>query len=196
MTANEFTNVKDIRKNFLYTRDGYIMAYLRIHFLNISLLPEEEKQGRTRNLAASFEGDRKDFAYCSFPREIDLDSYKDYLKRLFSDEVGNIGKRHLLTELLLEANELATNGENYEHQHYIKLWHYLGTDRQKVESELLRRAEEFKSRYEAAGIPAEILQETEIIKMCNLFGNAVQAPFDQTEGNLLYESIAQLNSKG
>ena len=30
MTANEFVNVKDIRGSFLYTRDGMVLAYLKI----------------------------------------------------------------------------------------------------------------------------------------------------------------------
>ena len=31
ITANEFVNVKDIRGNFLYTRDNLALAYLKIY---------------------------------------------------------------------------------------------------------------------------------------------------------------------
>lgn len=61
MTANEFTNVKDVRDCFLYTKDGYIMTYLRIYPINISLMSLEEKKAKTQVLTASFENDRKDF---------------------------------------------------------------------------------------------------------------------------------------
>lgn len=194
-TLNEFVNVKDIHKNFLYTRDGYLMTYLRIHPLNISLMSMEEKKGRTAGLAASFEGDRGDFVYFSFPREIDLDKYKQYIRKRYQEELEDIGRRHLLGEMLLEASELATSGENYEHQHFIKLWKKTGQDRQKAETGLMRRTEDFKGRYESAGIPAEILQEQEIIRMCNLFGNALQAPYGNTESGLLYENIVKLGQE-
>lgn len=35
MTANEFTNVKDIKKIYLYTKDGYVFCYLRIYSFNL-----------------------------------------------------------------------------------------------------------------------------------------------------------------
>lgn len=192
ITLNEFTNVKEIRKNFLYTKNGYLMTYLRVHSLNISLMSLEEKKGRTASLAASFASDRKDFAYFSFPREIDLDNYKQYIKGKYQEEMNDIGKRHLLAGMLLEANDLATSGENFEHQHFIKLWQSVGKDVSKSEQELWKRTEEFKSRYESAGIPTEILAEQEIIKMCNLFGNSLQAPYDNRDYNLIYEKIAKL----
>lgn len=194
-SLNEFTNVRDIRRNFLYTKDGYLMTYLRIHPLNISLMSLEEKKGRTASLAASFEGDRRDFVYFSFPREIDLDKYKQYIRNRYQEELEDIGRRHLLGEMLLEASELATSGENYEHQHFIKLWEKAGQDRQKTEAGLMRRTEDFRGRYEAAGIPAGILGEQEIIRMCNLFGNSLQAPYGSTGSGLLYENIVKLGQE-
>ena len=80
ITANEFTNVRDIKDIFLYTKDNYIMAYLQVFPFNLDLLPLQEQASLTRKLAASFEGDRKDFVYFTYPREIDLDDYKNNLK--------------------------------------------------------------------------------------------------------------------
>lgn len=191
MTANEFTNVKDIKKNFLYTRDGYVMCFLKISFYNIDLLSKEEKRSKTAALAASFEGDRKDFAYFTYPREIDLDVYKSDLKDKYNAEMTSLGRRHLLAELIVEATELATNGENYEHQHFIKLWKRIAGGRQDAESELQTRAEEFKARYESTGIPVEILKESDILKMCNLFGNSLQAAFEIVDANT-YETIPKI----
>ena len=37
-TARDFTNVKDIQGNLLYTRDGYVIGYLRIYPFNLDLL--------------------------------------------------------------------------------------------------------------------------------------------------------------
>lgn len=192
MTTNEFTNVKDVRKGYLYTKDGYILMYLRVNYLNIDLLSDEEKAGITDSLAASFEGDRKDFVYFSIPREIDMDKSKQCIREHFENHVSDIGRRHILAEMMLEVTELATNGENFEHQHYIKLWKHLGTDETKAKNELLKRAEDFISRYAAAGITLELLNDSDILKMCTLFAHAVQAPHETIDSGSIYDSILRL----
>ena len=40
-TANEFVNVKDIKGNFLYTKDDYIFGYVRLYQFNLDLLSRE-----------------------------------------------------------------------------------------------------------------------------------------------------------
>lgn len=191
-TANEFTNVKDVRGIFLYTKDNYIMAFLRVYALNINLLSQDEKRAKCQALTASFESDRKDFAYSAFPREIDLDVYKEDLKNLYNSELTDIGRRHLLAEMLIEANELATSGKNYEHQHYIKLWEPVSGDKSNAETVLKNRAEEFKERYANAGIRTEILKDADILKLCNLYGNPTQASYERVPDITIYEMIAKL----
>ena len=192
MTANEFTNVKDVKSIFLYTKDGYILTYLRIFYLNINLLTEEEKQAKSQTLTASFENDRKDCTYFTLPREIDLDRYTEELKNLYHSEMTNLGRRHILAEMLTEANMLATSGENYEHQHYIKLWRKIEGDKTNAENEIKSRTEEFKSRYKNVGINTEILQEAEILKLCNLFGNPTQAAYEQVPDNMFFEMFTKI----
>lgn len=192
ITANEFVNVKDIKKIYLYTKDGYAFCYLRIYPFNLDLLSPEERKHLTAALAASFDGDRKDFVYFAFPREIDLDKYKSTLKNKYAEELSNLGRKHILRIMLQEAADLATNGENYEHQHFIKIWRMVTADRSDTEQELYQRIEEFRSRYAAVGIPCEIMQAADILKMCNLFGNAQQAPFETATNKLGYEPITKI----
>lgn len=191
ITANEFTNVRDIKDIFLYTKDNYIMAYLQVYPFNLDLLPRPEQAALTRKLAASFEGDRKDFVYFTYPREIDLDDYKNNLKNRHVEELTNVGRRHLLTIMLQQAATLATNGENYEHQHFLKIWRQQGSDRKDCEREVRTRITEFYQRYTDCQIKVEILQADAILKMCNLFGNAVMAPFD-VPSDLQYDPIFKL----
>ena len=42
ITANEFVNVKDIRGNFLYTRDNLALAYLKIYPISTELFSKNE----------------------------------------------------------------------------------------------------------------------------------------------------------
>lgn len=191
-SLNELVNVKDIKKNYLYTKNGYVFGYIQIFPFNLDLVPEEEKAAKINAMARSFDGDRKDWVYQSFPREIDLDSYKDFLKQKYQSELENIGKRRLLAEMILEAVELSTSGENYEHQHYIKIWKKLGTNASDSIQRLKERMEEFKARYEMVGIRAEILNYEQIIKLCNLYGNSTMISYEHVSDNSIYTPITQL----
>ena len=119
MTANEFTGVKDIRGCFLYRTDGYIMSYLRVYFLNLDLLSEADRHDKTEVLTRSFESEKKNFVYEAYPREIDLDKYKNELKDRYKEELNHIGKRHILTIMLNEAIELAKDFSDQKSARFI-----------------------------------------------------------------------------
>ncbi len=95
--------------------------------------------------------------------------------------------------MLKEAHVLSNSGENYEHQHFIKLWTLIGTNPQEACHGLLERAEEFRQRYDSVGIKISILNEVDIIKVCNLFGNGSQAPHEVfTKEDIDYIPLALL----
>ena len=191
-TANEFFNVKDIKGNFLYTKDDYIFGYVRLYQFNLDLLSREERYIKTQALTSSFEADRKSFDYLSFPREIDLDDYKNSLKEKYKDELNNLGKRRILLIMMQTAQTLTTSGENYEHQQFIKIWQRIAGHEAEAKHDLYERLEEFKNRYISVGVQAEILDEQEIMKLCNLFGNSRQVSYENIESNLMYSNIPQI----
>lgn len=192
LTANQFTNVKDIKGNFLYTKDDYLFGYLRVYSYNLDLLARDERRIRTQNLSLSFDGDRKEFGYCALPRELDLDDYKNYLKKQYQEELSNYGKRQILAVMIREAADLSSSGENYEHHHFFKLWSQLDKNPNDTKKELYTRLEEFKQRYASAGIDTEILGETDIFKLCNLFTNSQQVSFMTAADNPIFTPIPML----
>jgi len=191
-TANEFTAVKDIKDNFLYTKDNYIFGYLKVENFNIDLLSIDEKRQKTEQLSRALGEDRKNFSYVSFPRELDLDEYKNFLKNAYQDELDSIGKRGLISILIKEANDLSTSGENFEHQHFIKVWAYIGKNENDARHEIITRLEDFKEKYNLVGVKSSILDSTAIIKLCNLFGNAMQAAYEIVEDNMYYTKMSTL----
>lgn len=191
-TANEFTNVKDINGIYLYSRDGYIFCYLRIPFFNIDLVPRAEKKAKAKALAAASTEDKVDFAYCSYPREIDLDVYKNDIKKRYRNEMDNRGRQKLLQIMLAEATELATNGENFEHQHFIKIWKKIGSNKEDDKQVMKSRIEDMKIRYNNIGVAATVLPETDIVKMCNLYGNSLQAPYEVNTSQYVFETITNI----
>lgn len=188
-SARKFVEGADAKGIYLYREDGYILCFLRIYPYNLNLKSEEEKRAETEALAATFRKDRKDFVYFTLPREIDLDKYKELLKKKYSQET-NLGRRHILAAMMEQCSILVTNGENYEHQHFIKIWKK-GNNKASAEEELRERILEFQSRYKNAGIECEILKEQEIVKLCNLYGNSLQAAYELIENNTIYTPISQ-----
>ena len=174
--ANEIINVMDIDDKFLYTRDGYIISFLKIGNINMELMGEDELKNMTMKLALSFEGDKEDFDYFTLPSQVNLDTNKEYLRKKHQ-EIEDVGRRKGLDLMLQEMTRLSTSGENYEHQHYIKIWRKIGSNIKDTQNEQYIRLMEFRDRYVMAGIPCEVMKDREIIKMCNVFGNPLQAPF-------------------
>ena len=189
-TANDLVNVRDIKDIFLYTKNNYIIAYLSLSNINIDLLSEDELEILTQRQAMSFEGDRDNFDYFSLPSQVNLDPTKEYYKQKHQ-ETDDLGKRKGLNLMLQEVTYLSSNGENFEHRHYIKIWKMIGSNLKDTQKELNIRINEFRERYMDAGIICEILRENEIIKMCNLFGNPQQAPY-VGGGSNFYETIIQI----
>jgi len=188
LTANQFTNVRDIKGNFLETKNGYLMCYIKVDKIPTDLMKTSEKRAKASSLAASHQTDRKDFVYVSYPREIDLDDHKQEVRELYSKE-KNKGRRNLLEIAGEHYNFLSTSGENFEHQHFIKIWQYIGnTELREVKVSLMQRARGFVDRYNAIGVPTKILNSGDIIKMCNLYGNSPQAPFE-VPVNSFYEGM-------
>lgn len=189
LTARDFVDAEDVKGNFLYRKDGNVIGYLRIHFFNLNLKSKVEKRGITEILTSSFKDDRKDFDYFTLPREIDLDKYKDLLKTLHSNTM-DLGKRRILAKMMTEGARLSMSGKNFEHQHFIRIW---GKDRNRdrAEEEVMERLKDFKARYASVDIETHILDEQEIIKLCNLFGNSLQASFEKPHKDGMYTQIMQ-----
>lgn len=190
MTVRDFIDAEDVKGIFLYRKDGYVLGYLRVHFFNLNLKSKAEKRGITDVLTSSFKDDRKDFDYFTLPREIDLDKYKDLLKSMHSNTV-DLGKRHILAKMMLEGARLSMSGKNFEHQHFIRIWSK-DKNRGRAEDEVRERLKDFKARYASADITTHILDEQNIIKLCNLFGNSLQASFERADRERLYTPIMQL----
>ena len=95
ITANEFTNAKDIKNNLLYTKDGFIVGYLRLMMINIELLSNNELRSMTNTLSANFKPEKQKFSYLIIPRTADMDDYLSSLVELYEQEVTSYVKKKL-----------------------------------------------------------------------------------------------------
>lgn len=167
VTANEFVNVKDINDRFLYTRDGQIIAYIKISPISIDLFSDNEKEQMCRVLTAELSSVQKPFKFLAVSRPVDITPLVNEYTELLSKTSDQKQKELLRNEILVVSN-YATSGEVIERQFYIMLWNKY---RDGSENELLKECNDFIQKLGSVKIQCDIIKEQEIVRICNLLNN-------------------------
>lgn len=194
LTANEFTDVKDVKSNLLYTKSGYVIGYLRLFTINIDLLSKNELDAMTNTLAANFKSEKEQFSYLIIPRTVDMDIYITSLSNLYDEEISNVVRKKLLNEMITQASMKIMSGSNFEHQIYLRVWEKYNANAIGSENRIFERLDNFQNRFMSISNNSIILDDKEILKLCNLFGNSNQAVFESIE-NTNYIPIPMINRR-
>ncbi|GKX31370.1 hypothetical protein SH1V18_38500 [Vallitalea longa] len=175
ITANEFINVKDIRDKYLYTLDGQIFMYIKIHPISIDLLSQREKEQLTKNLTAELSSEREPFKFIAVSRPVDISNVTNNFMNLISATNDRVRKKLLRNEIL-SMSEYALSGEVVERQFYLMIW-----DKEKNESDLYKRCSILKEKFNSVNIDVDILNEQDIIRLCNLINNPAYVHLEDCE---------------
>lgn len=167
MTANEFVNVKDIRGSFLYTRDGMVLAYLKIFPISTELFSKNEKRLIAKQLTASLSSGQYPFQLLAVSRPVDISPLMAELSSTLTAS-SNIKQKELLKHEIVEMGGFALSGEVVERQFYIKIWDRVADG---VERDLLQKLKYLAGYFADCGIQAEILEQQDIVRLCNLVNN-------------------------
>jgi predicted MPP superfamily phosphohydrolase len=173
-SAQEFVNVKDIHDNFLYTRDGQIIAYIKIHPISIDLFSDGEKEQISKVLTAELSSVQKPFKFLAVSRPVDITPLVNEYQSLLS-ETTDQKQKELLRNEIMEISNFATSGEVIERQFYIMLWNKY---REGIEPELLKECKNFIQKFESINIRCDIIKEQEIVRLCNLINNPAYIHFE------------------
>ncbi|MFQ9979640.1 hypothetical protein [Clostridium cadaveris] len=176
-TANEFVNVKDIKERYLYTRDGYIIMYIKINPISIDLLSEREKKLLCKTLTAELSSEQKPYKFLAVSRPVDISPLINEYTGIISNSSDQKQKDLLRNEMLVMSN-YALSGEVVERQFYIMLWERYEED---IEREISKRCYEFKSKLESGNIQCEILKQQDIVRLCNLVNNPAYTNIEDSE---------------
>lgn len=168
VTANEFVNVRDIHDRFLYTRDGQIIAYIKISPISIDLFSDNEKEQMCRVLTAELSSVQKPFKFLAVSRPVDITPLVNEYTELLS-KTSDQKQKELLRNEIMEISNFATSGEVIERQFYIMLWNKY---REGIEPELLKECKEIIQKFESVNIRCDIIKEQEIVRLCNLVNNS------------------------
>lgn len=165
-TAQQFINVKDIRDKYLYTRDGMVFVYLRIHAINIDLYSKSEKNVLIKTLTAELSDIQYPFKFMALSRPVDISPLITEMSEMLKEAEDK--RKELLRQEILQMGGLALSGEIVERQFYVALWE---KQEEGSERDLLKRAALLCEKFAAGGIACDILAEKEIVRLINLVNN-------------------------
>lgn len=177
ITADEFVNVKDIKDRFLYTRDGYIIMYIKINPISIDLFSEREKKLICKTLTAELSSEQKPYKFLAVSRPVDISPLINEYTEIISNSSDQKQKDLLRNEMLVMSN-YALSGDVVERQFYIMLWEKYEED---MERDISKRCYEFQSKFESGNIHCEILKQKDIVRLCNLINNPAYSNIEDSE---------------
>jgi hypothetical protein len=166
VTANEFINVKDIHGSILYTNDGLALCYLKLTPVSVDLYSKTEKENIVRTLTAEMSALQHPFKFIAVSRPIDVSPLLAELNALLMS--SNARQRELLKSEMIEMSNYAMGGDIVERQFYIVIW---DKATEGVERELTGRARVLADIFVGSRIPCEVLQQMDILLLCNLVHN-------------------------
>jgi len=175
-TAQQFINVRDVKDKYLYTKDGLVLTYLRVHAISIDLYSKAEKNTLIKQLTAELSDIQYPFKFMAVSRPVDISP-------LISDMQGMLKtaddrRKELLRQEILQMSSYALSGEIVERQFYISIW-----DRYEdgVEKDLLKCASLLAEKFTTNGIGCDVLAEKEIVRLLNLVNNPSYTHLEDTE---------------
>ncbi len=180
-TAQEFINVGDIRGKYLYTTDGMVLAFVRIHQINIDLYSKTEKTSLIRQLTAELSDIQYPFKFLAVSRPVDISPIIAEMQSM-RKEAGD-RRKELLQQEILQMAGYSLSGEIVERQFYVSFWDKAGDGGRMefAEKELARRAALFAEKLSGCGILCEVLGEKEIVRLLNLVHNPSYTHLEDTE---------------
>lgn len=189
-TVQDFVNVKDIRKNFLYTKNNKVFSYIRVYPIDINLFSRKEKKSKTNTLTKEISAVLEEpLKFLAISRSTDISSLLEEYQKILSTSTDQ-NQKELLRKEMISLAERATSGEAMERQFYIPLWH---DEEDGAETELEKIANDYIFAFNSIGIKAKILGEKGIYQLCNLFSNpnysGEEVNFDMTVPILNQEGV-------
>lgn len=162
-TCNEEINILDIRNNTIFTRDDYLIMALKIYSINMQLFSKRELNQKVKEITTELAGDLKEIKFFSISRPTDISKLIDNLREQLSEtEIQK--QKTLLKQSIRETIRLTVTGDVVERQNFVTIF---AKNSDIAEKELQKQAMDLVNKFNNCGIKAEILNEQELIQLCN-----------------------------
>jgi hypothetical protein len=188
-TLNEFLNIKDIKGNYLYTLDEQVISFIKVNPMNIELLSDKELESKMDFEAIEFSNEQFPYKIIVIPRAVDISDYireQEELRNKLTNDVCI----EIINNRIISTTEMIENKNIIENEFYIMIF---DANKDNIEVELNKRANNWISRLKNCGLKSEILEERDIILLVKSF---TIPEFARTEGTDYRDNIVQIKRKG
>lgn len=188
-SLNQFLNIKDIKGNYLYTLDEQVISFIKVNPMNIELLSDKELESKMDFASIEFSNEQFPYKIIVIPRAVDISDYireqEELRNKLTSDVCIEI-----INNRIISTTEMIENKNIIENEFYIMIF---DTNKDNIEIELNKRANNWISRLKNCGLKSEILEERDIILLIKSF---TIPEFARTEGTDYTDNIVKIKRKG
>lgn len=188
-SLNQFLNIKDIKGNYLYTLDEQVISFIKVNPMNIELLSDKELESKMDFASIEFSNEQFPYKIIVIPRAVDISDYireqEELRNKLTSDVCIEI-----INNRIISTTEMIENKNIIENEFYIMIY---DSNKDNIEIELNKRANNWISRLKNCGLKSEILEERDIILLVKSF---TIPEFARTEGTDYRDNIVQIKRKG
>ena len=188
-SLNEFLNIKDIKGNYLYTLDEQVISFIKVNPMNIELLSDKELESKMDFASIEFSNEQFPYKIIVIPRAVDISDYireQEELRNKLTNDVCI----EIINNRIISTTEMIENKNKIENEFYIMIF---DANKDNIEIELNKRANNWISRLKNCGLKSEILEERDIILLVKSF---TIPEFARTEGTDYRDNIVQIKRKG
>lgn len=175
-TAQSFINVKDVKDKYLYTKDGLVLTFLRVHSISIDLYSKAEKNSLIKQLTSELSDIQYPFKFMAVSRPVDISPLISDMQAML--KTADDKRKELLRQEILQMSSYALSGEIVERQFYISLWE---KSEDGAEKDLLKRASLLAEKFTTNGVGCDVLSEKEVVRLLNLVNNPSYTHLEDTD---------------
>lgn len=187
-TLNEFLNIKDIEDNYLTTLDGQVILFMKIFPINTDLFSEEELENKMDSMSVEFSTEQYPYSIFIIPRKVDIADFvneQQDLKRGLQDDVSI----QIVEKRIICTHELVADKNIIENEFYLCIW---SKDGENAKENLMKRANNWKQRFNNCEFETQILNKTDSILMIKSF---TIPEFARKEGTDYRDNIVKIRRK-
>lgn len=149
----------------MYTLDGEIILFLKVHPINVDLLSEEELESKMDNMSIEFSNEQEPYTIFVIPRMVDI-SENIYFQESLRDKTKDDVSVEIINKRIRFQNNLIKDKDIIENEFYICIFEKFSEG---IENRIQKRANNWVSRFRTCEFKSEVLDEKDIILLVKSF---------------------------
>ena len=85
--TNQYINVADIKNNILYTKDNYVIAFIKVGTVSISTMSKTDINILTKTLSSEFASVKSNLRMLKISKPIDISSLTNSYREMYKNSI-------------------------------------------------------------------------------------------------------------